>query len=93
MTNNDSYYKRRVPNEHALDVSAQMQKLSKRHNAAYWDLFGTMGGLNSIVLWQEHGLAKSDKIHFTKAGYKLNSDLLFWAIWEEYEKHLKSLRN
>ena len=93
MTNNDSYYKRRVPNEHALDVSAQMQKLSKRHNAAYWDLFGTMGGLNSIVLWQEHGLAKSDKIHFTKAGYRLNSDLLFWAIWEEYEKHLKSLRN
>jgi len=21
----------------------------------------------------------------------LNSDLLFWAFWEDYEKHLKSL--
>jgi lysophospholipase L1-like esterase len=91
MTNNDSYYKRRIPNKHALDVVEVMQSLSKKHDAALWDLFGTMGGLNSIALWQEHGLAKSDKIHFTNAGYRLNSDLLFWSIWEGYEAHLKSL--
>ena len=93
MTNNDSYYKRRLPNEHALDVVEQMQQLSKRHNAAVWDLFGVMGGLNSIAIWEEHHLAKADKIHFTNAGYRLNSDLLFWAIWEEYEKHLKTLQD
>jgi hypothetical protein len=50
-----------------------------------------MGGLNSIVLWEEHRLAKSDKIHLTRAGYRLNSDLLFWAFWEAYEQHLKAL--
>ncbi len=93
MTNNDSYYKRRTPNEHALDVVEQMKQLSKRHNAALWDLFGVMGGLNSIAIWEEHRLAKADKIHFTSAGYRLNSDLLFWAIWEEYEKHLKRLQD
>lgn len=93
MTNNDSYYKRRTPNEHALDVVEQMKQLSKRHNAALWDLFGVMGGLNSIAIWEEHRLAKADKIHFTSAGYRLNSDLLFWAIWEEYEKHLKTLQD
>ncbi len=93
MTNNDSYYKRRTPNEHALDVVEQMKQLSKRHNAAVWDLFGVMGGLNSIAIWEEHRLAKADKIHFTSAGYRLNSDLLFWAIWEEYEKHLKTLQD
>ena len=93
MTNNDSYYKRRLPNEHALDVVKQMQQLSKRHNAAVWDLFGVMGGLNSIAIWEEHRLAKADKIHFTSAGYRLNSDLLFWAIWEEYEEHLKTLQD
>ena len=93
MTNNDSYYKRRIPNEHALDVVEQMKQLSKRHNAALWDLFGVMGGLNSIAIWEEHRLAKADKIHFTSAGYRLNSDLLFWAIWEEYEKHLKTLQD
>lgn len=93
MTNNDSYYKRRTPNKHALDVVEQMKQLSKRHNAAVWDLFGVMGGLNSIAIWEEHRLAKADKIHFTSAGYRLNSDLLFWAIWEEYEKHLKTLQD
>lgn len=92
MTNNDSYYNRHTPNEHALDVVDQMQQLSKRHNAAVWDLFGVMGGLNSISIWEEHRLAKADKIHFTGKGYRLNSDLLFWAIWEEYEKHLKMLQ-
>ena len=91
MTNNDSYYKRRTPNKHALDVVRMMELLSKEHDAAVWDLFGVMGGLNSIVLWEEHRLAKSDKIHFTRAGYRLNSDLLFWAIWEAYEQHLKAL--
>ena len=91
MTNNDSYYKRRTPNKHALDVVRVMEQLSKEHDAAVWDLFGVMGGLNSIVLWEEHRLAKSDKIHFTRAGYRLNSDLLFWAFWEAYEQHLKTL--
>jgi lysophospholipase L1-like esterase len=91
MTNNDSYYKRRTPNKHALDVVQVMQQLSEEHDAAVWDLFGVMGGLNSIALWEEQGLAKSDKIHFTRAGYRLNSDLLFWAIWEAYEAHLKQI--
>lgn len=91
MTNNDSYYRRRIPNEHGLDVVEQMKLLSKRHDAALWDLFGVMGGLNSVAIWEENRLAKSDKIHFTNAGYRLNSDLLFWALWEEYEKHLKAL--
>ena len=50
-----------------------------------------MGGLNSIALWEDNGLANSDKIHFTNAGYRLNATLLFWAIWEDYERHLKSL--
>jgi len=91
MTNNDSYYKRRTPNKHALDVVRVMEQLSKEHDAAVWDLFGVMGGLNSIVLWEEHRLAKSDKIHLTRAGYRLNSDLLFWAFWEAYEQHLQAL--
>jgi lysophospholipase L1-like esterase len=91
MTNNDSYYKRRVPNEHALDVVREMKRLSREHNTGFWDLFGVMGGLNSLALWEENGLAKSDKVHFTRKGYTLNSDLLFWAFWEDYEKHLKKL--
>lgn len=91
MTNNDSYYKRRSPNKNALDVQKVMKELSKDHDAAYWDLFEVMGGLNSISIWQEQGLASSDKIHFTNKGYRLNATLLFWALWEDYESHLQSL--
>jgi lysophospholipase L1-like esterase len=68
-----------------------MKELSKDHDAAYWDLFEVMGGLNSISIWQEQGLASSDKIHFTNKGYRLNATLLFWAFWEDYETHLQSL--
>ena len=93
MTNNDSYYKRKVPNEHALDVVEVMKQLSKDHNTGFWDLFGVMGGLNSVAIWEEHGLAKRDKIHFSRTGYRLNSDLLFWAFWEDYERHVKHLEN
>ena len=34
-----------------------------------------MGGLNSIKLWEDAGLAKTDKIHLTTKGYKLSGDL------------------
>lgn len=91
MTNNDSYYHRRRPNKNALDVVEVMKRLSAKYDAVCWDLFGVMGGLNSISLWEDMGLAKPDKIHFTKAGYQLNSDLLFWALWADYERHLKTL--
>ena len=91
MTNNDSYYHRRRPNKNALDVVEVMKRLSAKYDAVCWDLFGVMGGLNSISLWEDAGLAKADKVHFTKAGYQLNSDLLFWALWADYERHLKSL--
>jgi len=46
-----------------------------------------------VAIWEEHGLAKRDKIHFSRTGYRLNSDLLFWAFWEDYERHVKHLEN
>ena len=68
-----------------------MLNLSKEYNAAYWDLFGVMGGLNSIRLWEYEGLAKRDKVHFTPAGYVLQADLLFKAFRESYGDHLSQL--
>ena len=70
-----------------------MKQLSKDHDTGFWDLFGVMGGLNSVAIWEEHRLAKPDKIHFSRTGYRLNSDLLFWAFWEDYERHVKHLAN
>ena len=52
-----------------------------------------MGGSKSIYTWQKHGLANTDRIHFTNDGYMLEGDLLFGAILREYEKHLKAMEN
>jgi hypothetical protein len=54
--------------------------LAKKHNAAVWDLFSIMGGLESILHWKAAGLAKSDLVHFTTVGYKLIGNLEFDAL-------------
>lgn len=91
MSNNDSYYKRRYPNQNVFKVRNAMRNLSTEYNAAYWDLFDVMGGLNSIKLWEYEGLAKRDKVHFTPAGYVLQADLLFKAFRESYGDHLSQI--
>jgi len=89
VTNNDSYYKRRYPNKRAEVVRESMKELANLNNAAMWDMYGIMGGLGSVKTWQNHKLAKKDKIHFTKQGYIVVGDLLFSAIMKEYNNHLK----
>ena len=88
MTNNDSYYKRRYPNQNIFKVQKAMMKLAQEYNGGYWDLFEIMGGLNSIKLWVRAGLAQKDKVHFTRKGYYLNADLLFVAFRDAYGDHL-----
>lgn len=88
LTNNDSYYKRRYANKNALEVREGMMNLAERHGGACWDLFEIMGGLNSIRMWENAGLAKSDKIHLTPQGYRLQADLLFDAIKRDYGDYL-----
>ncbi len=88
-TNNDSYYKRKYPNKNAFLVREAMGELSEKYNGVVWDMFGIMGGIDSIKKWEENGLAKSDKIHFTVKGYKLIGDLLFEAIINSYSEYIR----
>ena len=88
-TNNDSYYRKRYVNRNGITVQESMYKLAKKYNAAVWDMFEIMGGLNSVVLWQKAHLSKRDKIHFTRTGYILLGDMLFEAIIENYGNFLQ----
>lgn len=89
-TNNDSYYKRKVPNERGIIVQEAMFELAKIHSCAVWDFFEIMGGLNSILIWEKYSMAKKDKIHLTTNGYKLVGDLLFEAIMKSYKNFLQT---
>lgn len=45
-----------------------LRTIALRNNAAYWDIYGVMGGHNSMIAWVNNGLAGPDYIHFTPAG-------------------------
>jgi hypothetical protein len=87
-TNNDSYLYRRYVNKNGLKVEKSMFKLAGKYNTGVWDMFAVMGGLNSIVLWEKNGLARHDKIHFTRKGYLTLGDLFFNALIKNFEKYI-----
>lgn len=93
LTNNDSYYRRRYPNENVYKVVKAMQNLAGETNGAVWNLFEIMGGIGSVRLWEKTGLARADKVHFTPEGYQLESDLFFEAFRNAYGAYIKRISN
>jgi len=89
ITNNDSYYRRRYPNQNVYKVVKAMQKLAVENNGVVWNLFEIMGGIGSVKLWQKTGLATSDKVHFTSQGYQLQSELFFDAFQRAYGEYIR----
>ncbi len=93
VTNNDSYkrVRRRVyaVNRNGLAAEEAFLKLAEDCGGGVWDLFDIMGGLESMRKWEEAGLAKRDKIHFTEEGYSLLGDLLYNALMAKYIEHLR----
>ena len=91
VSNNDFCGYRTGHNHNQPLVVEAMKELCNRYHASLWNLYAVMGGSKSIYTWQKHGLANTDRIHFTSDGYILEGDLLFGAILREYEKHLKGV--
>lgn len=89
-TNTDSYIKRRSPNRNGAAVRDVMLRLAAKHGCAVWDTFGVMGGMHSIVRWEQAGLAKKDLVHMTRPGYVALGDLLFSALMEAYGDHIRT---
>ncbi len=88
-TNNDSYMYRRYVNKNGLKVQQSMFKMAEKYDTGVWDMFSVMGGLNSIVLWEKNGLARHDKIHFTREGYLTLGDLFFNALMKGFESYIE----
>ena len=96
ISNNDSYkrVRRRVyaVNRNGLEAREAFFRLSCEYGGGFWDLFDIMGGLESMKKWEEAGLARRDKIHFTDEGYAIIGDLLYNALMDKYIEHLRSKR-
>ena len=89
VTNNDSYRKtgrrRYAVNTNGPLARDVFYRLAELTGGAVWDQFDIMGGLKSMQKWQKAGLAQADKVHFTRAGYRLMGNLLFDAIYNELQ--------
>lgn len=81
----DSYRKKRYPNPNLALAKQVIIKIAENGNCAVWDLYEIMGGYTSMKLWLKAGLAAGDKIHFSRAGYALQGDLLFNAFLNAYD--------
>lgn len=86
VTNNDSY--RKVRRRYTVNTNGPLARevfyrLAELTGGAVWDQFEIMGGLRSMEKWQKAGLAQKDKVHFTRAGYRLMGDMLYEALYNE----------
>ncbi len=85
---NDSYLYRRYINHNTGEVRNVINRLAAQYDCGVWDFYTIMGGLNSIIVWQRFGLARRDRIHFTRKGYELMGDLLFNAFLKSYDNYI-----
>ncbi|GJM32499.1 MAG: hypothetical protein DHS20C18_15000 [Saprospiraceae bacterium] len=86
-TNSDILRKRKYPNEGTKPIKEALVQKAGESGFGLWDLHELMGGQGAIRAWQKAGLAHTDFIHFTEAGYTLQADLLFAALIKAYEQY------
>lgn len=92
ITNNDSFRKE-TRRRYSVNTNGKLARevfyrLAKDVDGAVWDQFEVMGGLRSMDLWRQAGLAQNDRVHFTTAGYQLVGDLFSNALFEAYNKFI-----
>ncbi len=56
-----------------------LARMAHDEHIGYWSIYQAMGGYNSMLSWQQRGLAGSDYVHFTRRGADKIGDML--ADW------------
>ncbi|MBP5527942.1 MAG: hypothetical protein J6X79_05775 [Bacteroidales bacterium] len=90
VTNNDSFRKtgrrRYSVNNNGPLAREVFYRLAHDVDGAVWDQFEIMGGLKSMDQWRINKLARTDRVHFTSAGYQLIGNLFSEALLKELTK-------
>jgi lysophospholipase L1-like esterase len=90
-TPGDAWYRDHKHNANVMLVRNEIMMLAQEHHCAVWDLYSIMGGENSISKWYAAGLARKDRLHFSKEGYYLLGDLLAGAWANFYSSPISEL--
>lgn len=83
-TPGDCYLNRKYPNYSTGKAVLKIYELAEETDCAVWDFYRVMGGLRSVVKWQYQGLAAKDRVHLTGKGYRLQGELLFNALMQDF---------
>ncbi len=83
----DSYFHRKNYNTAIATYHEMMVDYAKQNNLAVWDLYSVTGGYKSCYQWKKNGLMQRDGVHFTRAGYELQGNLLYEAIIKAYNEY------
>jgi lysophospholipase L1-like esterase len=62
-----------------------MREAAFETGCAFWDLYESMGGKNSMPQWVSKGLAQKDYTHFSYNGAKYVGEMLFEALLEQIQ--------
>lgn len=72
----------------AVEILRRVQKrIAFQADCAFWDLYEAMGGKNTMPLWVEKGLASKDYTHFTLKGAEIIGNMLFEALWNDFQSY------
>lgn len=80
----DSYFKKKYVNKQVDRIRHAILLYCEKQEIACYDLYSAMGGENSIVSWQQQGLAAADLVHFTKSGYQLQGEMFYESFIKAY---------
>lgn len=67
-------------------ITDSFRVICERRSCTFWDMHAVMGGDASISFWLNNGLARKDKLHFTKSGYELQGNLFSEAFLSSYRE-------
>ncbi|HEY6805062.1 MAG TPA: GDSL-type esterase/lipase family protein [Pyrinomonadaceae bacterium] len=72
------------PDRADLPLSGRLESLvnaerraALANNAAFWSSFAAMGGAGSMNAWVSKGLAQTDRVHLTGAGYARMAEMFY----------------
>lgn len=85
-----SLFKRKYPNTFCADYAQRIIEKAEEYNYAVWDLYSQFGGLYGVGRNARKGLIGRDKVHYTKAGYEQQGDLLAEAILKAFQNYKTS---
>ena len=88
----DSFRKRRYVNKNLPVLRDVIFEIARETDCAVWDFYSIMGGAKSIQQWYKKGLVAKDKLHFDKAGYIIQGDLLSDALINAYSAFIDRIK-